>query len=167
MWQKVILLSVAVILAACASTSTTKHVGPPVTVQVGSNQADTQETRMAAAKRCYLAMDTNKLMDETLRATVARLPEDKRDEVFALAKAHLRTDELAAIATAAMIRNFNTDELNAMANFYGSPEGKSIIAKYPAYIAEVMPAILAEVQREIGEMQIEMQNRRDTRKTGT
>jgi hypothetical protein len=122
---------------------------------------------MAAAKRCYVAMDKDKLMDETLRATVARLPEDKRDEVFALAKAHLRTDELSAIATAAMVKNFNTDELNAMANFYGSPEGKSILAKYPAYIAEVMPAMLAEIQREVREMQVEIQNRRDTRKTGT
>ena len=167
MWQKVIFLLVTVIVAACAATSTPKHAGPPVTVQVGSNQADTQETRMAAAKRCYVAMDTKKLMDETLRASAAHLPEDRRDEVLALARAHLRTDELAAIATAALVKNFNTDELNAMANFYGSPEGKSILAKYPAYIAEVMPAMLAEVQRDIGEIQIEMQNHRDTSKTGT
>jgi uncharacterized protein len=167
MWQKVILLSVAVIVAACASTSTTKHAGPPVTMQVGSNQADTQETRMAAAKRYYSTLDMKKMMDEILRAGVARLPEDRRDEVFALAKAHLDTEELATIAIAALVKNFNTDELNAMANFYGSPEGKSILAKYPAYIAEVMPEMLAEVQREIREMQIEMQNSRDTRKTGT
>jgi hypothetical protein len=84
-----------------------------------------------------------------------------------VAKAHLDTDELATIAIAAMVKNFNTDELNAMANFYGSPEGKSILAKYPAYIAEVMPAMFAEIQREIGEMQIEMQNSRHTRKSGT
>src|ERR1700733_2508010 len=102
-WQKVIFLAVAVIVAACASTSTTKHAGPPVTVQVGSNQADTQETRMAAAKRYYLTLDTKKMVDETLRASVARLPEDKRDKVFALAKAHLDTEEMAAIAIAALV----------------------------------------------------------------
>ena len=106
-------------------------------------------------------------MDETLRAYVARLPADKRDEVFALAKAHLDTEALAAISLAGMVKNFNTDELNAMAEFYGSPEGKSILAKYPTYIAEVMPQILAEVKREIDEIQTEVQNRHDTRKTGT
>jgi uncharacterized protein len=167
MWQKVIILSAAVIVAGCASTSAEKHAGPPVIVQGGSNRADTQETRMAAAKKYYLTIDTNKLMDEVLRASVARLPEDKRDEVFALAKAHLDIEQFREISIPALVKNFNTDELNAMANFYGSPEGKSILAKYPTYLAEVMPAILAEVKREIGEMQIEMQNRRDTRKTGT
>ena len=123
---------------------------------------------MAAAKRYYSTLDMKKMMDEILRAGVAaRLPEDRRDGALTIAKAHLDTEKLATIAIAALVKNFNTDELNAMANFYGSPEGKSILAKYPAYIAEVMPEMLAEVQREIGEMQIEMQNSRDTRKTGT
>jgi Uncharacterized protein conserved in bacteria (DUF2059) len=166
MWRNAIFLSVAVIVSACASTSTTKHAGP-LTREAGSNQADTPERRMAAAKRYYLTIDRNKLMDETLRAYVARLPEDKRDEVFALAKAHLDTEALAAISLAGMVKNFNTDELNAMADFYGSPEGKAILAKYPTYIAEVMPQILAEVKREIDEIQTEVQNRHDTRKTGT
>jgi hypothetical protein len=148
MWHTTIFLSATLMLAACASTPVaTKQAPQPLTARIGSNQDDTPETRMAAAKRYYVTVDIKKLMDRSLRASVANLPEDKRDEVLALAKAHLHVDDLAAITLAALVKNFTTDELNAMANFYGSAEGQSILDKYPTYLAEVMPAILAEVRR--------------------
>jgi len=106
-------------------------------------------------------------MDASLRAGVATLPEDKRDAALALAKAHIHFEDLTAVTTAALVKNFTTDELNAMANFYGSEEGQSILAKFPTYMAEVMPAILAEVRRAVAEMKTEMQISRDERKTGT
>jgi hypothetical protein len=122
---------------------------------------------MAAAKRYYSTVDRRKLIDETLRATAASLPEDKREEVLALARTHFRFDDMMTIALAALVKDFNTAELNAMADFYGSAEGKSILAKYPAYIAEVMPAMLAEVKRDIAEMQTEVQNKRGEKMSGT
>ena len=47
-----------------------------------------------------------------------------------------------------------------MAAFYGSAEGQAVLAKYPAYLAEVMPAIVAEVRRTINEVQSEQQSKR-------
>lgn len=168
MVRKAVFLLTALMLAACTSAPTlTQCVGQPLTLQTKSNQEDTPETRMAAAKRYYSTVDRRKLMEETVRATVAGLPEDKRQEVLALATTHIHFDDLMTIALAALVKDFNTVELNAMANFYGSVEGKSILAKYPAYIAEVMPAMLAEVKRDVAEMQMEIQNSRGGAKTGT
>jgi hypothetical protein len=122
---------------------------------------------MAAAKRYWQTVDVDKLMDASLRAGVAMLPEDKQDKALALAKAHIHFEDLAAVTMAALVKNFTTDELNAMADFYGSDEGRSILAKFPKYMAEVMPAILAEVKRSLDEMRTEMQMSRDAGKTGT
>jgi hypothetical protein len=139
----------------------------PLKARMGSDQADTPETRMAAAKRYYSTVDSKKLLDQSFRAGVASLPEDKRAEALALAKAHFHVEDLTAVAIEALVKNFSTDELNAMADFYGSAEGQSILAKYPTYLAEVMPAMLAEVKRAIAEIQTELQSNREARKTGT
>jgi len=49
--------------------------------------------------------------------------------------------------TDAMVKHFTTDELKALADFYGSPVGKSAMQKFGAYMADVMPAIQAEMQK--------------------
>jgi len=73
---------------------------------------------------------------------------------------HFHYQELTKVSLQALVRNFNTKELNAMAAFYGSAEGQAVLAKYPAYLAEVMPAIVAEVRRTINEVQSEQQSKR-------
>jgi hypothetical protein len=47
--------------------------------------------------------------------------------------------------TDAMIKHFTTDELKALADFYGSPVGKSVMQKFGAYMAELMPTMQAEI----------------------
>ena len=49
--------------------------------------------------------------------------------------------------TDAMVKHFTTEELKALADFYGSPVGKSAMQKFGAYMADVMPAIQAEMQK--------------------
>jgi len=46
-----------------------------------------------------------------------------------------------------MVKNFTADELKALADFYGSPVGKSAMKKFGAYMADVMPSIQAEVEK--------------------
>lgn len=167
MWRITSALSAALMLAACASPPVKTTPAPPIKAQIGLDQPDTPETRMEAAKKYYSTVDINKLVDQTLRSSVANLPEDKQAEAFALAKAHFHLADLTAVTIQALVKNFTTNELNAMANFYGSAEGQSILAKYPTYLAEVMPAVLAEVKRAVAEIQTELQINRATRKTGS
>jgi hypothetical protein len=54
-------------------------------------------------------------------------------------------ERLRAIALDKMIAVFSVEELNALAAFYGSPVGQSIVTKFPVYMAEVMPVIQLEL----------------------
>ncbi|HUQ08876.1 MAG TPA: DUF2059 domain-containing protein, partial [Steroidobacteraceae bacterium] len=54
-----------------------------------------------------------------------------------------------------MVKYFTTRELDAMAKFYGSPEGKSSLEKFGPYMADVMPMIQAEMQHAMEAAQAE------------
>jgi hypothetical protein len=58
--------------------------------------------------------------------------------------------DIAAVTKAtydAMVKFFNADELKALADFYGSPVGKSAMRKFPDYMAEVMPTLQDELEK--------------------
>ena len=46
-----------------------------------------------------------------------------------------------------MIDTFTADELNALADFYGSKHGNSAMQKFGRYMGQVVPAVQAELQR--------------------
>ena len=118
---------------------------------------DTPGSRMAAAQKYLVALDFAKLMDGALRAGLQGAPEDKKEELFALAKRHLDYERVSELMVAAMVKNFTTKEINAMVVFYGSPEGQSALAKMPAYMGDVMPVIQSEVQRTVTAIQAEIE----------
>lgn len=127
---------------------------------------DTPATRMAAAQKYFEAMDFTALMDGSLRAGLQGVPEEKKGELFALTKKHLDYGRLTQLALAAMVKNFTTKELNALAAFYGSPEGKSAIAKYPAYLGDILPPLQVELQRAIADIKADIAAK-DHSATGT
>ena len=52
--------------------------------------------------------------------------------------------------TDAMVKNFTTEELKALADFYGSPVGKSAMQKFGAYMADIMSLVQAEIIKAAG-----------------
>ena len=50
-------------------------------------------------------------------------------------------------STAAMLKTYSTEEINALADFYSSPYGASAMAKFGAYMSEIMPPTTIEIQR--------------------
>jgi hypothetical protein len=50
-----------------------------------------------------------------------------------------------------MVKIFTAQELNALADFYGSPVGKSAMGKFGIYMAEVMPALQQELIQAMGQ----------------
>jgi hypothetical protein len=54
---------------------------------------------------------------------------------------------------ASMAKHFTVDELNALADFYGSREGRSAMKKFGAYMADIMPVI----EQEMTKAQVEIQ----------
>ena len=114
---------------------------------------DNPENRVAAAKKSLEAMPPKELLQGMATRFAPNLPEKDR-------KAFLEVMDSAELEKAAtrimeegMAKNFTVGELNAMAAFYGSPEGKSAAKKFGPYMAGVMPQIQQEVKKAMDEKQ--------------
>ena len=98
----------------------------------------------------------------TISAAARSQDPQHAEQAAVLIKKHVRADVLASVMLNAMVKNFTADELNALADFYGSPVGKSAMAKFPSYMGDVMPGILAEMRRAAAEMSQEAEAKRSS-----
>jgi len=120
-----------------------------------ADTADTPQTRKEAAERYAKVSDVRKLMTDTVEAMAQRMPDAQREGFRTLMITHVRPEVLEAAMMAAMRKHFTTRELNALADFYDSEEGRSAMAKFGRYMADVMPLIQAEIARAFAEYQRE------------
>ena len=111
----------------------------------GAESPDTPQARLEAARRYMAVSDFSKLLDSSIEAGVKTLPPEQQAVAAALLKKHLRYEALEGLTLAAMAKNFTTRELDALARFYGSAEGKSAMAKFGAYMSDVVPILQAEM----------------------
>lgn len=119
---------------------------------------DSTADREAAADRYLRAVPMAKMLDDTFSELSKQLPPDQRAQFLQKIRVAVRADALEQIARTSMIKTFTAEELNALADFYGSKHGASAMQKFGIYMAQVMPAIQAEVQR--GLQQVGMQPKR-------
>jgi len=111
----------------------------PAQAQSGDSQSD----RVAAAQRLLKVQRMETMMNEMANAIANTLPPAERDTFRNMLMADLDVASLEAAATNAMVKIFTTQEIVAMATFYGSPEGQSIQRKMAPYMAEIMPILQA------------------------
>jgi hypothetical protein len=71
----------------------------------------------------------------------------KRAGFIGNAKQLVRVEALDRIVLDALVKTFTTDELNALADFYGSKQGRSAMQKFGIYMGQIMPAMQAEMRR--------------------
>src|SRR5438093_3429831 len=108
---------------------------------------DTPETRRHEAERYLQATPPKALFEDMADKMAANLPPDQREQFKRMMTTQLDVAALTKAMTDAMVKHFTTDELKALADFYGSPVGKSAMQKFGAYMADIMPAIQAEMQK--------------------
>ncbi len=116
---------------------------------------DTPQNREQQADRYLQAVPPQSMMNDMSAKMAETLPEERRDEFKALMTKHLDVGHVTAAIKAAMVKTFSADELQALADFYGSDVGRSAMAKMGTYMAEVMPATMNEVQAALGKAQAE------------
>lgn len=106
---------------------------------------DTPENRLRQAQR-YLETAPPKEMFADIAEHAAKnaLPEH-RNLIRAAFTKHLDIEAITKATIEAMVKHFTADELSALADFYGSPVGKSAMKKLGAYMADLMPTIQGEV----------------------
>jgi hypothetical protein len=109
--------------------------------------ADTPETRLKEAER-YLQVSPPKALFEDMADKIdATVPADQREQFKKVMTTQVDFAALSKAMTDAMVKNFTTEELKALADFYGSPVGKSAMQKFGAYMADIMPVLQAEIMK--------------------
>ena len=108
---------------------------------------DTPETRRHEAERYFQAAPPKALFEDMADKIAVNLPADQRQQFKQMITADLDIPALTKAMIDAMVKHFTTDELKALADFYGSPVGKSAMQKFGAYMADLMPIIQAEMMK--------------------
>jgi Uncharacterized protein conserved in bacteria (DUF2059) len=91
---------------------------------------DTPETRRREAERYLQVNPAKALFEDMADKMAANLPADQRQQFKRMMTADLDIAALSKAMTDAMVKDFTTDELKALADFYGSPIGKSAMQKF-------------------------------------
>ncbi len=110
---------------------------------------DTQETRQDAMQRYLQAVPMAKMAEDAYSEVAKHVPLEKRAEFISAMRRSVRVERIEDIAKQAMLKTFTTSELNALADFYSSKDGASAMNKYGAYMGEIMPPLLQEIQRAV------------------
>src|SRR6266540_6251032 len=109
--------------------------------------ADTPETRRHEAERYLQATPPKAMFEDMADKMAANLPPADREKFKQMLTSQLDITALTKAMTDAMVKHFTTEELKALADFYGSPVGKSAMQKFGAYMADVMPTMEAEIMK--------------------
>ncbi len=120
---------------------------------------DSEEDRVAAARRYLEVAQMGKLMDDAQAEMAKSLRPEEREEFLNFMRKTVRVDVLEKAAMASMVKIFTAEEMNALADFYGTPVGRSAMSKFGPYMADVMPVIQDEIVRAM-QMTPDPRNRR-------
>ena len=126
---------VLVVLTLCASST------------LILSATDTPETRRREAERYLQATPPKAMFEDMADKMAANLPPAEREKFKQTLTSQLDIPALTKAMTDAMVKHFTTEELKALADFYGSPVGKSAMQKFGAYMADVMPTMEAEITK--------------------
>lgn len=121
-----------------------------VLVVCGSVSAqDTLADRRVAAARLMSVVPMSQMLEDSFAVIAKKFPQDKRAGIIAKMKQNVRVDVVERIATDSMVKTFTAEELNALADFYGSKPGRSATQKFGIYMMGpvILPAIQVEIQR--------------------
>jgi hypothetical protein len=120
-------------------------VAPLVLPIETSALTDSPTTRAAQADRYLKAMPPREMFEDLAEQMSQNMPPE---QALTFRAAMMKDVDIAALEKAmkaAMIKNFTASELSALADFYGSAVGKSAMTKFRPYMADLMPALQAEM----------------------
>ena len=108
---------------------------------------DTEASRKTAALELVRVYPQSQIVDDMVDVLGAKMTRDQKF-LFSEMLQHEMDWKLVDSANAdALARNFTLAEIQAMTDFYGSPEGQAIMSKMGVYMAQLMPVIQRETLR--------------------
>jgi hypothetical protein len=113
--------------------------------------ADSGQERVAAARRYIEVAQMAKITDDTVNELAKGFSGEQREKFVAYMHDAVRPEVLEQAAMASMVKVFTAEELNALADFFGSPLGRSAMDKFGLYMADIMPVIQQEMLRALSQ----------------
>jgi hypothetical protein len=108
--------------------------------------ASAQSDRRAAAEAYARVVDYPLLIEKAASRRAAALPASEREAFIAFVTDEVDFDMTRFYATSAMVDLFEASELQALASFAATPEGRSALAKLPALGAILSPIIERQIE---------------------
>jgi hypothetical protein len=108
--------------------------------------------RRRAAERYLQVVTPEDLMRDTAEKVATNLPETKRKRFLDAMTKRLDFETINGVMIRSMVNRFTVREIDALPNFYGSPEGKSVMKKFGLFMADVAPTIQAETTKALAKI---------------
>jgi hypothetical protein len=108
---------------------------------------DTAEARRREAQRYLEAVPPKAMFEDMAEKMAVNFPPAEREKFKQTLTSQLNIAALTQAMSDALVKHFTIDELKALADFYGSPVGKSAMHKFGGYMAELMPTIEREIRK--------------------
>jgi len=108
--------------------------------------ARAQSDRRSAAESYARVVDYALLVQKAATRRAAELPASEREAFIAFVTDEVDFDMTRFYATSAMVDLFEASELQALASFAATPEGRSALAKLPALGAILNPIVERQIE---------------------
>lgn len=109
--------------------------------------------RRAAADRYEAVASVEDMLNDAVAKLAQNVPHGQRANFIAEMSRLIDIDELRESTIASMAKIFTVEELDALADFYGSEVGRSITEKFGFYIADIMPVLNAQIAAAVEQLQ--------------
>lgn len=96
---------------------------------------DISPERIKAAERYWQAGNFEKSFISNMEKSLTRMPPEQQRNLRKLIDEVSTDQKLKEMSIQTTAQSFTTEELNALADFYSSPTGQSIMVKMPAYMS--------------------------------
>jgi hypothetical protein len=108
--------------------------------------ADAQSDRRSAAEAYARVVDYPLLIEKAAARRAAELPAAEQEAFIAFITREVDFDMTRFYAISAMVDLFEASELQALASFAATPEGRSALAKLPALGAVLNPIVERQIE---------------------
>ena len=120
---------------------------------------DTTQNRKAEANRYLSVMPPKDMLIDVVQKMSVQIPVHNRQFLTDLMTKHLDLGKFTSVLRDSMVKNFTAEELQALANFYGSPIGRSAMKKFGQYAADAMSHMQSLMIDAVKKAKAEMENK--------
>jgi len=120
---------------------------------------DSQELakRIDIAKKYSEIVPVENEINAAIEQLSLQVPVDRRALMTSILKRSIKADRLKAVSELALAETFTTAELQALVDFYGTPEGVSVREKMPDYQNKIAPVLEGMIREAVSSYQKQVQ----------